>query len=299
MGSPSTALAQTTASPMFNPVPNYTFNGVNMGNVTFIDGFQRAQFWQDAAGGPMVNAKPAFHTALPYTVAAVQTLTMANSRTGTGASYAFTGTECGANSTAVENPAKNYAFIDINYLDVQLNNIIAALNVPPSTFVFFLTYRTYMTDGAPGTLSGNCCILGYHSSDFINPANPGHTYGIAGLDTGFLFSGVKNTSTMAHEILEWMNDPSGNNLVPEWGNIGQVGGCTAAGTGQNNLETGDPMSGLNHPGVVMPNGITYFAQENAFFSWFMATGFTGAGGKYSSNGTFTGFAKNCPPGGTN
>ena len=104
---------------------------------------------------------------------------------------------------------------------------------------------------------------------------------------------------MSHELLEWINDPSINNLVPEWGNIGQVGGCTAAGTGQDNLETGDPLSGTEMPGVLMPNGITYHSQENAFFSWFLPGTFVGAGSKYSSNGTFVGFAKSCPPGGTN
>ena len=53
------------------------------------------------------------------------------------------------------------------------------------------------------------------------------------------------------------------------------------------------------PGVPMPNGVTYHPQENAFFSWFMGPVFTGAGGKYSSNGTFGGDAKTCPTGGTN
>jgi hypothetical protein len=119
-------------------------------------------------------------------------------------------------------------------------------------------------------------------------------YGIAEYDRGAVFgAGTKDVSVLAHEVLEWVNDPSTNNAVPLWGNIGQVSGC------QNNLEVGDPLSGTLMPGVLMPNGVTYHAQELAFFSWFLGTPFAGAGGKYSSNGTFGGDAKNCPPGGTN
>ncbi len=92
--------------------------------------------------------------------------------------------------------------------------------------------------------------------------------------------------------MEWVNDPSGGNLVPDWGNIGQVGGC------QSNLETGDPLTGTSMPGVTMPTGAgntVFYSQEQAFFSWFLGTA-PGAGGKYSSNGTFTSFAQPCPPG---
>jgi hypothetical protein len=100
--------------------------------------------------------------------------------------------------------------------------------------------------------------------------------------------------------MEWVNDPSGNNLVPEWGNIGQVGGCVVTGNthtaGQDNLEVGDPLSGHLNPSISMPNGKTYHPQEQAFFSWFLGTT-AGAGGKYSSNGTFGGYARSCAAGG--
>jgi hypothetical protein len=108
----------------------------------------------------------------------------------------------------------------------------------------------------------------------------------------FFGAGTKDVSVLSHEILEWINDPSGMNLTPASCNIGQVRGC------QNNFETGDPLSGTLRPAVVMPNGVTYHLQDNAFFSWFYGTGFTAAGGKFSSAGTFGGFAKNCPPGAT-
>jgi hypothetical protein len=50
---------------------------------------------------------------------------------------------------------------------------------------------------------------------------------------------------------------------------------------------------------VTVNGFTYHVQELAYFSWFYGGASIGAGGKYSSNGTFRGYARLCPPGGTN
>ena len=67
---------------------------------------------------------------------------------------------------------------------------------------------------------------------------------------------------------------------------------------QSNLEVGDPLSGTLIP-IVTLNGFHYHLQEMAFYSWFYGGTSLGAGGKYSSNGTFNGAAKLCPPGGTN
>jgi hypothetical protein len=89
-----------------------------------------------------------------------------------------------------------------------------------------------------------------------------------------------------------MNDPLGSNATPPWGGIGQV----AAGSCQDNFEVGDPLTGTLF--AIALNGYTYHMQELAFFSWFFnspTTASLGAGGVFSSNGTFTG---DCPPGGT-
>ena len=107
---------------------------------------------------------------------------------------------------------------------------------------------------------------------------------------------------MSHEIAEWMDDPTTSNAVPAWGAEGQV----PAGSCQGNLEVGDPLS----PGFSTTTnpffftdtstGVTYTLQELAFYSWFLGSNPSlGAGGKYSDNGTFSGYAKACPPGGTN
>ena len=98
---------------------------------------------------------------------------------------------------------------------------------------------------------------------------------------------------MAHEVGEWADDPGVLNMVPLWGGIGQQSSC------QDNLEVGDPLTG-NVITELMPNGFNYSLQELVFFSWFLGNNPSyGTGGKYSSNSTFGGFAKVCPPGGTN
>ena len=100
-------------------------------------------------------------------------------------------------------------------------------------------------------------------------------------------------------MAEAMNDPSGTNPTPAWGNQGQQPGC------QNNFEVGDPLSPGGTPPtsnqwvISQPNGLTYDLQELAFFNWFYGGTNLGAGGKYSDNGTFGGPARACPPGGTN
>ena len=107
---------------------------------------------------------------------------------------------------------------------------------------------------------------------------------------------------MSHEIAEWMDDPAVNNATPAWGAEGQV----TAGHCQSNLEVGDPLSN-NYPTPTAPlyvtnnsTGVQYELQELAFYSWFLdSSPSLGAGGKYSDNGTFKGYAKLCPSGGTN
>ena len=286
LGAGNTALTLTEQSPIFNAVPNFTMNGVNLGTVTFPDAFQRASFWS------LISAvAPAYHLVFNTTLKPTQTISLANNVNGSGASYSVLG-DCSTNTQTQDNPRNRLGVVDINFIDPQLNTLIANLGLQPNQFPLFLVYGIVMSDGPPGNLLNNCCILGYHNGSG-NPVNPGQTYGIAEFDKGRFFSGTSDISAVTHEIMEWVNDPSTNNLTPAWGAIGQVSAC------QNDLEVGDPLSGTLAPAIPMPNGFKYHPQELAFFSWFIGGPSYAAGGKYSSNGTFSGFAKLCPPGGTN
>jgi hypothetical protein len=72
-----------------------------------------------------------------------------------------------------------------------------------------------------------------------------------------------------HEVAEWLDDPFVDNIVPAWGNIGQISGCYPF------LETGDPLSNgfpvikITKPTSQGGNGVTYHNQDEAYISWFM------------------------------
>jgi hypothetical protein len=112
--------------------------------------------------------------------------------------------------------------------------------------------------------------------------------------TNPIFGAVHDITTASHELAEWMNDPLLTNATPAWGGTGQV-----AGSCNSKLEVGDPLTGtVMH---LKRHGYRYHPQEMAFFSWFFNARHDpslGAGGVFSSKGTFAGPAKECPPGGS-
>lgn len=300
LGTGNTALSLTQYSPVLNAPPSaWVMNGVQVGGESFGDAHLRAEFWN------LVNAGGNnYHLALPYTTAPAQTL----DATGAAASNANTlmnisGAPCGTN-TGTSNNREAYSLLNINYLDPILQGYISHLAIQPNQFPLFVIYRTLIADG-DATGGGNCCILGYHNSyNTTATGDPGQTYAIAEFDTSDLFAGIADTSIMAHEVGEWINDPGTDNPAPIYSS-GQTYGCP---TGQNILEVGDPLSGIGKNHVVSMGGFNYHLQELAYFSWFFSAdhaGSLGAGvcagkgsGCHSTNGTFQGPARACPTGGT-
>jgi len=248
---PLTLLKQ---SPMMQPA-SFKMNGVNVGKTIYSDAFQRASFWTPIKkNGATYHNKFKVVTLKPVTIDA------------TGHSAIETST-CGP-----------LGGVDINWFEPELENtIIPSLHsqgVNPTTFPAFMMYNVVMYDSSPG----NCCILGYHFAI----GSPAQTYSPFEFDTTKAFgSSFTDTYIMAHEVDEWQDDPLVNNGTPAWGHIGQVSGC------QNNLEVGDPLTGIGNPFSVTMNGFTYHLQELAFYSWYFGGPSIGAGGKFSDNGTFT------------
>ena len=261
--------------------PNFTLNGVNVGVAQYVDAFQRANFWAKVGGTP-------YHTSFstnPTVLAPISVSVPAAH--GVSVSYLNFG---GCQDTGE---------LDFDWWNTQLQTVImpqlAAEGVGPANFPQFIF------DSVAEYLNGDptqCCALGYHDS-YLN-GGVFQSYSVNEFDTSGAFGG--DTSTMSHEIAEWMDDPTGVNPVPNWGAEGQV----TAGNCQNNLEVGDPLS-PGYPTATNPlyvtntaTGVQYTLQELAFYSWFLGSSPSlGAGGKYSDNGTFKGFAKACPAGGTN
>jgi hypothetical protein len=283
LGGANTALNLFLNSPIISAGFDFILNGENEGFTQYTDAFTRAQFSTIKAAG--------YHVVLnPVTVGATLTVSVTGAPNTAGDAFNFTG-QCGTNP-APTNAAGDLGVVNFSTIQPQLQNYITAHAIPSTTFTYFLFYNTVISNGAANNL-GNCCILGFHTAFGTGP----NTYGIGDFEgrNGTLFGGVADVSVSSHEVAEWLDDPFGNNTaapVVPWGNIGQVSGC------QPNLEVGDPLSGTLLP-VVPLNGFNYHLQELAFFSWFTHDNPSlGSGGKYSDNGTFTGWAKPCPPGGT-
>ncbi len=271
-----------TGSPLFTNNA-WTMNGVNVGTTQFIDAFQRAQFWSLVAGTP-------YHLIMQPTVLNPQSLTFSGAgSSGPGQNF---------DSQTLSGGCGFVGVVNNNDLDTAVRGLIngpLAGMVNAGTLPIFLT-KNVVSAQSGTNISVNCCILGYHNSFQVGPNL--QIYGPFSLDTSGTF-GNMDVSTLSHELGEAINDPSGVNLTPSWGGLGQV-----VNSCQTNLEVGDPLSpGFGTPTqeftVVGANGLTYHLQELAFTNWFFDSPSLGAGGRSSSNGSFAGGAKPCPPGGTN
>ena len=283
LGGSNTALSLTQASPILVPYP-FNLNGTGDDNAQYSDHFARANFW-DLAGNLHAS-----HTALSPIVLPTRTvqLTASNGTFANATVFVASGV-CGSNTGNINAPG-TLGIVNINTWDPIAQSLIRTLGLNSSELPVFLFYNAVMSQGRSSNLN-NCCILGYHNA----VGSPIQTYAVAEFEgrDQTIFSGVADVSTLSHEINEWMQDPSGVNATPAWGNVGQVSGC------QSNYEVGDPLSGSLLPPVAGTNGFSYYLQELAFFSWFYGGPSVAVNHEFSDNGTFGGAAKTCPPGGTN
>jgi hypothetical protein len=266
-----TAMNLVENSPIFQNYP-WTLNGVAVGVTQYIDAFQRANFWNYVQNGND------YHTLLTYTVGEPLKLPLSYS-SPTLAAEVRTGvtTTCtnpgGSGST---NGAAYQGIVDYNVLEDAMIGYMVSHHIQPREFPIFILYNVMYSQ------NGLLYLGGYHFSEASYPqalTSLGQTYAMANFRTNG--SGPFDVSILSHEIAEWLDDPSGFNAAPPWGNIGEVTGC------RRNLEVGDPLTRTDLSPIVGPNGFTYHLQELAYFSWFFRTASTGAGGQFSDNGTLT------------
>lgn len=277
-------------SPLFvSPASNWVMNGVNVGTGQYIDAFQRANFWSQV-GGTSYNVNLS-----PVTVLSPQTYNVPAQDGNIISDSTFGNGGCGPNN----NPQGVEGEIYINDFDTWVTGTVLPHfpQITPGTLPVILLYNVVMGLTQPPNVV-ECCVIGYHGA--TNGPPSGQTYSPMDFDTSGIFgTGVRDTSASAHEIGEWMNDPYGTNPTPVWSS-GQSAACSSGG--QNNLEVGDPLSGLSNDwSVTGANGFAYHLQELTFFSWFYNADHVaslGAGGDFSNNGTFKGPSEPCPTGGT-
>src|SRR5579864_4651829 len=283
-------LAVYRNSPLFvSPASNWVMNGVNVGTGQYIDAFQRANFWSQV-GGTSYNVNLS-----PITVLTPQTYNVPVQDGNLISDSTFGNGGCGPN----KNPQGVEGEIYINDFDTWVTGTLLPHfpQITPGTLPVILLYNVVMGLTQPPNVV-ECCVIGYHGA--TNGPPSGQTYSPMDFDTSGIFgTGVRDTSASAHEIGEWINDPYGTNPTPVWSS-GQSAACSSGG--QNNLEVGDPLSGLSNDWTVTgANGFNYHMQELVFFSWFYNADHVaslGAGGYFSNNGTFKGPSEPCPTGGT-
>ncbi|MBA3810480.1 MAG: hypothetical protein H0X27_02330 [Caulobacteraceae bacterium] len=250
-------------------------DGTDGGLATYIDAFRRAEWWRHLH-------RTAYHTAFAVTVAQPWTISAATVASLGGGKVLGTG--CAP--LGVLRTAAFHAYVT--------GTLIPGIpQATPTSFVLVLA-KDVVTTTSAGLDCLDFCQIGYHGA----VGSPPQTFAVAEYDTtaGFWNApGITNISIPSHELGEWLDDPLVTNRAPAWGALGQVAGCQA------DWETGDPLTGTNFPPITMANGVRYNPQELAFHGWFYnAPGIAspGAGRKYSMNGSFSGPAKPCPPGGT-
>ncbi len=212
----------------------FTPGGTNVGTTQYVDAFQRANFWNFVS-----TTSPNYHVLLsPVSTKALQTINV------------------GTNGHTVAGPCARIGEVDINFFDNVAMNLLTTLAIPANTLPIFLDYNTFLTSG------GGCCILGYHSTN--NAGTQAYAFG-AYSDPGIFSVPIEDIHALSHEIGEWMDDPliPNINIVPPWGHVGQVGGCS------NVLEVGDAVTGKAF--TVTTGGLfpfTYHPEDLVFLPWF-------------------------------
>ena len=220
-------------------IKNATFTpgGTNVGTTQYVDAFQRANFWSKVS-----TTSPNYHVRLsPVSVKPLQTINV------------------GANGQTAAGPCARIGFVDIDFFDNIAMNLLTSLSIPANTLPLFVDYNTFWFIGN----INNCCVLGYHSTN--NAGTQAYAVG-AYSDPGiFNAAGIRDIHALSHEIGEWMDDPliPAQNIVPPWGHVGQVGGCS------NVLEVGDAVTGKAF--TVTTGGLfpfTYHPEDLVFLPWF-------------------------------
>lgn len=176
------------ASPLVVPVNNLTFNGIDVGNVQYVNGFMRAEFWNPIKGSS------AYSNPINYSLAPAITI-VADAPNGIAG-----GSGC-----------DQYGIVGHSYFYSQLANQMQTLAasgvISPTSFVLFLTNNVILSrTDPPVPWFANCCISGYHSWSGSN-STP-QFYAVADYHTATVGTfKARNTIIAAHEIAEFMNDP--------------------------------------------------------------------------------------------
>ncbi len=258
---PTQVVKPVLDSPVFQPWPYYS------GFTQFVDGLQRAEFWdrlrdddkgQDCEDGWHTlfepHRKPTQRMQIPY-----------------GSWYVVLNAD-GSCCTA--------ALVDVEAFLVQLYpstvpqtlgtvigyaELTGAMTTKDMTTFLFNDVYLY------GGNVSNCCYLGFHDVDLEADAQGNFTlwyvFSYASwIGNTFFTGGFQDITALNHELSEATNDPFVQIIPYNW----TPWYLSPSGLCQNNLESGDAIEGLNTTPTfaLQMNGRTYHPQNMAMFPWF-------------------------------
>jgi hypothetical protein len=240
------ALTLTEQSPLLTNV-DWNQGGTDVGTTQYLDGFQRAEWWNFANGN-----SPGYHVLLNPVISKPAIINVPASQGKT-----VGGRGCGI-----------YGDVEGLYFDAQIRDIIVKRHLQPNELPFFLSYDVVEDHG----------ILGYHST-LSNTIYATATFNDQNLGPKHAF---QDMVPMSHVLGATFNDPFGTNLTPNWkSSFAPQQGC------ENLLEVGDPLNGLAEPVKLAGKKHQYYVQDLAFELWFAkAATSSSVNGWFSMYGTF-------------
>jgi hypothetical protein len=234
---PAGAVANMVGSPLY--VPAMFPNGYGQ----FGDQMQRAAFWN------RMDASHQWHLRMGAPVVMPTLDIEVTPETGT---------------LSVNAAGQYFGDMLIDFVDAQAQTILQLLGLPADTLPIFVTSNVTAE------------ALGYHTAYPVADGKGGsrlqtfiYTSWLDPAQVSPLFADV---STFNHELLEWMNDPFVNNIVPTWA-YPPASDPKSICAGNPYLEVGDPQGNgptyADYPTVTVHlSGTTYHLQQLVLWQWF-------------------------------
>jgi hypothetical protein len=229
-------------SPIFQ---NYNFNsvGVNVGNTQWGDAFQRANFWDSVS-----TRSPNYHVLVGQpTVLPVQTINVPD---GLFSYYndPLTG--------------ESLPLVDNEFLANTTISILVAANISPTTLPIIVWGIVVAPDY--GGFHGAANFSGNALQTFI--ATGGY----------YPHPPIADVYVLSHEIVEWMDDPFGNNFTPGWDFpfVSTDQRCDSSSDSSffpiyDRLEVADPVAIFEESSVALPGEtFTYHVTEAMFLDFY-------------------------------
>lgn len=223
-----TVVENTVASPVFAATTDFIQGGTDLGFTQYIDAFQRGNFWNAS-----VFKNPAYHVLFNVTLGTELKIDVSQSQ-----------------GKVIQNPFSDgmVGTFDINAFDQQVQSYVRNFaNINPGVLPVFLTEDMFLT------VSGNCCVGGYRSSNGGPPSGQTYIYATY-IDQPKSFA--RDVSALARELGSWMDDPFLYNAV----NCSDIG----------DLDVGAALDGKRHEYAYNANSFTYHLPSLVFLGYFGA-----------------------------